>query len=308
MNFMRKFYAGFLSVALSLVINSVFYQIVFADEVNVSMVFSSLSSTLTVAAPGGSVNFSSTTAATSAQTATATITGITVTDGRGTAPGWTVSSSATNLGITGAALDAADNLKKTVATSVPTSAYSLSGVYDGLDAGSGGGAPISTNTRFRVEVTAVTGSGANTIPSAVTLYDGENDSSTPTVTDGDFTFNGLTMMFEEDSNWSTSTIIVLNLDGFAYTDLTATPSGIAGAGAAAGDVDAGSAAYSTGSAAAYASAGGASTNATSDARADYTFNSGLGTGSFTYNLGLSQSIHAYPTAGSYQTTVTLTVA
>lgn len=262
-------------------------QAVFADS---ELVTGSVTagSTLTVTAPAGDTALSGVTASVSATgAATGSIANFTVDDGRGSGAGWTVSSTATNLGVVAA------SVKSRLATGSGT--FTVAGVYDGLNPQAAfSGTGTKTSGEFRIVATTVSVG----LPTAVTVTKADTSTANPTITANAITFNGLTVTFS--GTWAANDDLRLNVDHFPYTSFTASPSQasivvVEGNGSTNG--------ITAQSAAVYAGAG-----ATSSSRNDFIAALNSGMGKYTMTLGLNQVVHKYPMAGTYNSTITLTVA
>jgi hypothetical protein len=88
----------------------------------------------------------------------------------------------------------------------------------------------------------------------------------------------------------------VGVDSLPYTSLTAAPSDIYTVSGSSTNVTAGSSGAMSGS------------GATSSAKTIMTASVNYGMGDYFIDIGLTQSIHAYPLSGSYSSTATLTVS
>ena len=246
----------------------------------------SAGSTLSITVPGGTLNLSGVTAsATATGASTGTITPITVTNDIGTGATWTVSSTSTNLGLSGTNVIQSDT--STTGTS------SLTGDYDGLNPQSGF---TSTGTKIAGQFAITVNTISLGIPTQVNIAkpDPAGNLTNQSVTAGAITINGIIVTF--NNLWAVGEILYINVDHFPYTAFTATPATLASTNGAS------IVGMNLQGAGAYSGAG-----VTSSSRNDLIAPTNTGMGVFTFNLGLSQVTHKFPLVGTYISTITLTL-
>ena len=241
-------------------------------------------STLSITLPGEILNLSGATASsTSTGTSTGTISPITITDDRGTGAGWTVSSTSTNLGLGG-------TYSREIITGNGTT--TLGAAYDGMNPQAGFSATGTKNSgQFVITVDSTTGG----IPTQIDITKPDTSAiENQAIISLPITLNGLTINF--GGTWAANDILRFSMDHFPYTAMTITPSNLASTngGSTAG--------ISLQNAGAYAGS-----SVTSSSRNELIAPANTGMGVFTFDLGLSQTIHKFPLVGTYRSTITLSI-
>lgn len=250
---------------------------------------------LTIASPG-SVTLSGVTAAGTNQTVTGTVTGVAPSDERGTGVGYSVTLTTSNLGLAGASAQKRKTASGGGSTSTTTD-VTVTGTYDGLNpqaAYSGSGAVPSGE--FVVTVATVSGA----LPATVNITKPDTTTLTgQTVSSNAVSFNGLTVTFGGSDTFAVNDAFRIRVDHFAYTELTDTPSTLAGSGTPAASTTG----VTLGSSSAFTGA-----TATSNALTTFTAAANSGMGGYTYNDGLSWIVHSNPMSGTYNATLTYTIS
>ncbi len=226
---------------------------------------SSASATLT----GVSVSFS-------AATTTGSVANVSVTDERGTGAGWSAVMTSEHFTATGTT--------RTLAGSNNT--VSFTGDYDGLDG------IMDPNGNFNVKIT-----GGGAVGVAIFQWtDPAGNTETGSTTASSVSLsNGISVQFDTatyavDDEWSA------NVDVFPYTGLLVTPGSITAASGSTTQVTAGSAEYLSGS------------GSTSNSKTLMTAAVNYGFGDYDQAESLSLQVHANSLSGSFTSDATITVS
>ena len=216
------------------------------------------------------------TVSTSAQTSTGSIANAGVIDARGSGAGWTATMTSTHF--------TTRATQKTLAGTNDT--VTFSGTYDGLDG------VLDPNGTFKVEIT--TGGAVGTAvfkwwDPAGTLTETITTASTVSLSNG-ISVNFAAATYVVADSWSAG------VDVFPYTGLTVTPGTITATSGSLTGVTAGSAEALAGS------------GTTSSAKTLMTAAVGYGTGTYQQNEDLDLNIHANSLAGTFTATATITVS
>lgn len=261
--------------------------------------------TLTLSSPN-SLLLSSAAVSNSNGTTTGTVSGISVSDNRGTGAGWTVTATFSNLAINyDSGATTLSSFVRTVSGSPNPGITAATGVMalalnDCQSSFSGTGSiPCG---EIKVVVKTVSGSPAK--PATVDVYL-PNDHTTPFESNITLTANQLDIggvyTFGSSTAYAVNNEFRIRADILPYAQMTSESSSLAGSGNPAPPTTG----MTTASSAAYA---GSSSNSTSNSRTLVTAPVNTGMGSYSFNEDLSLAVHSNPLAAGYQATLTYTVS
>jgi hypothetical protein len=227
-----------------------------------------------------SVTLTGRTVTTSNQTSTGTV-AVTASDLRGSGAGFTASVTATNINYTGS----------TVSTSgsTPTARMGFSGSYNGVVA------PLNSNGggRFRTEITTAGALDGTCkfkwLDPAGSLTSNVSCAATVSLS------SGITATFTGSQTLGDAVSLIVG--SHTYTENTATPASLAAVNTA------DTTGVALGSGSVFSGSG-----ATSSANSALVAEAGAGLGSYTFNIGLSQTVRKNSVAGAHAGTLTLTIA
>lgn len=209
-----------------------------------------------------------------AQTATGSLTNVTVNDDRPSSPGWTASVTSHNFTIIGAPILIIGS----------NNTLSTAGDYDGTF---GTSSPIK-----KYDITIANGGSVGTATFNVTSAETQSNLTTGTfVAIGT---KGVRVNFDP-ATYVTGDKWAIGVDTFPYIDLTVSPGSITVNSGSGEGVNAGTAGLMTGTA------------AESDSKTVMSAGIGYGTGNYSQNINLSLSVHTNSLAGTYTNVLTFTI-